>query len=86
MKKFFLLVIIFFVGNPKEQVASKEKKETIPQNQYIPSSVNSFWNNSTEGVISDSSLNSPKIVQTQKQQPVQQEQPKPIIQKQIMFI
>lgn len=47
-------VMVFFVGNPEESVSEKkiqtQKEEDITQN--IPS-VDLYWDNSTEGVISD---------------------------------
>ncbi len=79
------LCIIFFIGNPKEQTVQKDKTEnSTVQIANIPSSVNGFWNNSTEGVVSDSSLVKPKAIEQPKQQTIQPEPP--LIQKQIIYV
>src|SRR5574344_1396362 len=68
------LIIIFFVGNPKERQIStvQNTTKTTTSTKNIPTA-NSFWNNSTEGVISDSQTETQE--NTQSQQQVQQPTP-----------
>ncbi len=72
------LIIIFFIGNPKDKPQTKTTTPKAAENiQNIPS-LDSFWNNSTEGIVSDN---------TQTSAPEPQPQPqKPIIQKQIIYV
>ncbi len=80
-------VVILFVGNPKEEIPAEnsKKEETIPKNINIPS-LNSFWNNSTVGVVSDNVQNEAPKPQPVKEEQKSQEQPKVIVQPQIIYV
>ena len=60
------LIIIFFVGNPKEKIVEEVQKEHVTV-KNIPS-IDKFWNNSTVGVKSDVEA----VQEPVKAQPVQQ--------------
>lgn len=85
------VIIIFFVGNPKEtssQDTSKKKIDTAQNNINIPS-VDSFWNSSTKGVISDTSDTQTVPAQSQ-QAPMPNRHDvstqTPAVQKQIVYV
>lgn len=79
-------IVVFFVGNPKEETATEngKKEEITPKNLDIPA-LSSFWNNSTVGIVSDNAKKEePKTQPVSEPKP--QEQPKVIIQPQIIYV
>ncbi len=78
----FAFLTLFFIGNPKQTPQAQQKKstQTTEQNvQNIPS-VDSFWDNSTEGINSDNVIakNTTEIeVNKQNNQQTQHQQVKP---------
>lgn len=80
------LIIVLFVGNPKETTPQNNKNQEVKteQKQNIPS-INSFWNNSTDGVVSDNIVNEPQPTNPQATETTAQTQPN-LQQPQIIYI
>lgn len=62
------IIVLFFVGNPKEKSEAPKPEQTEVQQANIPD-IESFWNNSTVGIINNEKTSKQNTAQTQ---PVQE--------------
>ena len=71
------LVVLFFVGNPKEELQAPEQPANVEAPKLNIPSIDSFWNNSTAGIINNEKYMAQKYKQVQSV-PQQSQQTTPI--------
>lgn len=74
-------IVIFFVGNPKDEPVKEQKQEVKIDTSYIPRSTNAFWDNTVKKVEAEPQQETPQKIIEQIIPKVVQPKPAPVVQK-----
>ena len=74
-------IVIFFVGNPKDEPVKEQKQEVKADTSYIPKSTNAFWDNTVKKVETEPQQETPQKIIEQIIPKVIQPKPAPVVQK-----
>lgn len=74
-------IVIFFVGNPKDEPVKEQKQEVKTDTSYIPRSTNAFWDNTVKKVKPEPQKETPQKIIEQIIPKVVQPKPAPVVKK-----